>query len=50
MHAIAKATLSKSTGSSVGVELLGRGGAMWEREFEVLGDQLLDVWPSDIFG
>lgn len=36
---------------SVGDEqLLGGGAAVREREFEVLGDQLLDVWSLDVVG
>lgn len=40
--------LGKSAGSDSGEQLLVAGGAVREREFEVLGDQLLDVWSLDV--
>lgn len=43
-------TLSKSTRSGRGEELLGGTGAVGEREFEVLGNQLLNIWSLNVIG
>jgi hypothetical protein len=39
--------LCESAGSVGGEQLLALGGAVRQREFEVLGDELLDVWAAD---
>ena len=40
--------LSKGAGSDRCEQLLVAGDTVRQREFEVLGDQLLDVWSLDI--
>jgi len=48
-HRTASIHLCERRGSLGGVEFLRLGGAVREREFEVFGDQLLDVWSLDVF-
>jgi hypothetical protein len=41
-----RSTLCESAGSGGGEQLLALDGAMRQREFEVLCDELLDVWAA----